>query len=423
LPPNEALDHIFIAFSTPPLHPCATAPDRAARARAFANWLKSNEYLAGHPNLFCFDFFNLLAESDPARPDYNMLRAAYRPAGCDSHPNTLANQTIGPILVNFVDQAVQTYRGGTGNAPQTVRAVAPARGWSRPGAFVSFTSVYRDADGWRDMRYADLLVNNAARYNRGAYLRYDLQANRMFLRHPWFGYWQPPTGGEPGSSEVLTNSHVRLDLSRSCVVTDTDTLTITWGVTFTFNMSGRSHNLYLYVQDVGGRSDGWDDHGDWIVNRQPGLLSITPNEQTLVSGQRYLLEARYLDRDGGDTFEDVYLAITNTLPGRMAGGVYLRYNQRENRFYLRNADDTAWLPAGGIPPRTPTIVQNDVCILYGEWTRWGRFNAQTLTTKWYVAFKPAFAGRHNIYMRAVDRFGAEHGGDTGWRCKSWIRIN
>ncbi len=104
-------NRIFIAFSTPPLHPCSTAPDRAARARAFANWLKSDEYLAGHPNLFCFDFFDLLAESDSRRSDYNMLRAAYRPSGCDSHPNELANRTIGPIFVNFVDQAVRSYRG------------------------------------------------------------------------------------------------------------------------------------------------------------------------------------------------------------------------------------------------------------------------------------------------------------------------
>ncbi len=103
-------DHIHIAFSPPPLNPASTNSEDAARARAFANWLKSSEYLDGHPNLFSFDFFDLLAEPDPGQPDYNMLRAEYR-NGTDSHPNATANSIIGPIFVNFVDQCVQTYLG------------------------------------------------------------------------------------------------------------------------------------------------------------------------------------------------------------------------------------------------------------------------------------------------------------------------
>jgi len=111
-------NHLFIAFSTPPLVPCQTNAADAARARAFANWLKSPEYLSGHPNLFAFDFFDLLAESNPARSDYNMLRASYRPSDpCDSHPNALANQTIGPIFVQFVDNAVRGYAGGQSPTP------------------------------------------------------------------------------------------------------------------------------------------------------------------------------------------------------------------------------------------------------------------------------------------------------------------
>lgn len=100
-------DRVFILLTTPPLHPKATTPDEAARARALANWLRSDEFLAGHPNLFVFDFFGRLA--DPAT---NMLRADYQPDpnSTDSHPNALANQTIGPVFVDFVDQAVQAYR-------------------------------------------------------------------------------------------------------------------------------------------------------------------------------------------------------------------------------------------------------------------------------------------------------------------------
>lgn len=102
-------DHIFIVVTPPPLNPTATTPEVAARARAFADWLKSDEFLAWHPNVFTFDFFDLLAEKDPLAPDFNMLRAGYR-EGEDSHPNELANQTVGPLFADFVTEAVQTYQ-------------------------------------------------------------------------------------------------------------------------------------------------------------------------------------------------------------------------------------------------------------------------------------------------------------------------
>jgi len=102
-------DHIFIVVTQPPLNPAATDADTAARARALASWLESDEFLAGHPNVFTFDFFDLLAEGDASAPDFNMLRAAYRD-GEDSHPNKLANEKIGPLFVDFVIEAVEMYR-------------------------------------------------------------------------------------------------------------------------------------------------------------------------------------------------------------------------------------------------------------------------------------------------------------------------
>jgi len=100
-------DRVFIFLTTPPLHPEKTTPEDAARARALVNWLQSDEFLAGHSNLFVFDFFDLLAD-----PETNTLRTKYQrdPDSTDSHPNELANQTIGPPFVDFVDEAVQTYR-------------------------------------------------------------------------------------------------------------------------------------------------------------------------------------------------------------------------------------------------------------------------------------------------------------------------
>jgi len=102
-------DKVFVVMSQPPLHPTATTPEAAARARAFADWLMSEEYLAGHPNVFAFDFFDALAEDDPAGPDANMLKAEYRPEGEDSHPNEAANRAVGSAFVEAVVGAARSY--------------------------------------------------------------------------------------------------------------------------------------------------------------------------------------------------------------------------------------------------------------------------------------------------------------------------
>jgi hypothetical protein len=107
-------DRVFILVTSPPLHPLATNPDEAVRARFIADWLKSDEYLKGHPNLFVFDFFDLLTD-----PDTNMLSVKYQrdPDRSDSHPNRLANEIIGPLFVEFIDEVVRTYKNGGPDNP------------------------------------------------------------------------------------------------------------------------------------------------------------------------------------------------------------------------------------------------------------------------------------------------------------------
>jgi hypothetical protein len=98
---------IFIAVTQPPEIPNDTDAAMAGRARAFTNWVASDEYLGGHPNVFTFNFFDLLAD-----PSTNMLRSEYQLDPYDAHPNELANQTIGPIFADFIDQAIKTYSQG-----------------------------------------------------------------------------------------------------------------------------------------------------------------------------------------------------------------------------------------------------------------------------------------------------------------------
>lgn len=112
-------DKLFIALTIPPLVPDATSPEAASRARRWAEYLTSEEYRDGHPNLVVFDFFNLLADES------GFLRADYRGEDpSDSHPNELANRTMGPIFVEFVDQAIRQFIPGAApvEPPQALEA-------------------------------------------------------------------------------------------------------------------------------------------------------------------------------------------------------------------------------------------------------------------------------------------------------------
>ena len=93
------------AWLEPPEIPNDTDPQAASRARAFTNWLASDEYTGGHSNLFTFNFFDLLAD-----PSTNMLRPEYRTDEYDAHPNEAANRAIGPLFADFIDRAVNVHQ-------------------------------------------------------------------------------------------------------------------------------------------------------------------------------------------------------------------------------------------------------------------------------------------------------------------------
>lgn len=98
-------EKLFIPMSPPPLSPKweGFQADRAARARAFANWLKS-EYGAGVTNVISFDLFGAIAgpETNGTREEY---QRAERPG--DSHPNQVANRSAADSFIPFINRAVR----------------------------------------------------------------------------------------------------------------------------------------------------------------------------------------------------------------------------------------------------------------------------------------------------------------------------
>lgn len=117
---DQHLEKLFLVITPPPRHRLDTTSAQAAFARQFADWLKSNTFLGGRTNIVCFDLFDALAGSD------NVLKYTYEGShtSTDSHPNTLANQTVGPLLANALVSAADAYQSGSAPAAPTATVLA-----------------------------------------------------------------------------------------------------------------------------------------------------------------------------------------------------------------------------------------------------------------------------------------------------------
>ncbi len=84
--------------TTPPLAPKKTDSQEAARARQLATWLETSDF---GQNIRVFDFYNRLSNSQ------HMLKKEFRSTWSrigfpDSHPNSHANQNIGPDFTDWL---------------------------------------------------------------------------------------------------------------------------------------------------------------------------------------------------------------------------------------------------------------------------------------------------------------------------------
>ncbi len=119
-------DKTFLLMSPPPRHRLGTSSDDAARAREFSSWMGSADLLGGTTNIHYFDMFDYLAHPDDESPASNMLRYEYEKFhnSYDSHPNLIANQTMGALLADALiaisNSAVQENRNKSWGATKVL---------------------------------------------------------------------------------------------------------------------------------------------------------------------------------------------------------------------------------------------------------------------------------------------------------------
>lgn len=103
-------DRLFVVVTIPPAGPPSNPSSKTpSLARQFANWLCSSTYLAGHPNVACWDLFDLLA-IPAGQPNENTIKPAYWTSSGDFHPNATANKMLATEFASFLTKTASAYK-------------------------------------------------------------------------------------------------------------------------------------------------------------------------------------------------------------------------------------------------------------------------------------------------------------------------
>lgn len=273
------------------------------------------------------------------------------------------------------------------------------------GQPTTFTATFSDADGAANIAGVFLLINTSVSGADGIYLYYDIKRDRLFLRNDnntaWLG------GYARGAQMIVQNSYCTLYCRDTTATSQSDTVTVNWRLEFKHVMSGRKCGGWLYAADQEAHSSGWARRGTYLFGRAPMNLSLTPPTGPIVPEAYTTFTATYADPDGATTMTGCWLLISDQLSGVSA--IYLLYTPQDNRIYLRNDANTAWL--GGVLPGQALYIDNSQARVDVASTSAVR-SGGTVTVSWRIFIKSSLTGASTgAWLYSADNSGLIDGWD------------
>ncbi len=142
----------------------------------------------------------------------------------------------------------------------------------------TFTTVYRDADGYADIENAYLLINHTLSGRAtsspegafyGRYRYYPPYRAYFYLRNRYDSYWR--YAGMVGSTGSASNTYVELlvgsgNSGSNIEGSSGNDLNINWKLRFLDNNWTETANVYMYVEDFDGLNSGWDNMGQISID-------------------------------------------------------------------------------------------------------------------------------------------------------------
>jgi len=269
------------------------------------------------------------------------------------------------------------------------KSLTPASAKLVPGIKQTFTSVYRDDDGYADISVCILRFNTTPDISRSASFQYDSVANKLYLWNDAKKGWG--TGYTLGSHNIIENDYCKIYCAETTKSVSGNLMTINWRIEFKQLMADKILILRAWDWMLGKKKNlasGWLLGGEYTWM---SASNLTPSSGKLVVGAKKTFASVYHDADGYSDIEQCYLLFNTDISGTNAA--YLLYDRVANKLYLRNNANSAWL--GGYAPGSANIIENSQCKLYcAETTKSSLGN--DLTINWRIEFKQPLADKTSL---------------------------
>lgn len=280
-------------------------------------------------------------------------------------------------------------------APTGVSFV-PSSGTFNTNTFYNFTAVYSDANGYNDIKTADLIINTSP-VTGAFYVQYRQDENKLYIYYGATAYG----GYVPGTNVNIATTYGTLNCYQTTVSRSGNNLTINWKISFNNALAG-TRNAYLAASGMTGASSGWQQKGTIYINAAPTMVSLSPNSGTFLTNTTYTFSTVHSDANGlVDLVSANFMVNTNN----STSGAFLAHYRRDQRLlFLYNGTTQV----GGYAPGSPNVIETPYGKLYCNQTTVSG-SGNNLTVNWKVSFKPTVSGQKNVYLSSSDTKGASSG--------------
>jgi hypothetical protein len=152
------------------------------------------------------------------------------------------------------------------NNKPTLGSLTPSTATSRAGAGKTFTAVYKDADGYDDLKTVDFLVSPTGSGANAIWARYNRATNKLMLYNDT-GTALLRGRCTPGVAGTLQNGQGKIICGATTVTTSGNNLTVKWRIVPKISFSSpTAKKLKMKAVDNSNATSGWKVKGSWTIN-------------------------------------------------------------------------------------------------------------------------------------------------------------
>ncbi len=276
----------------------------------------------------------------------------------------------------------------------------------------TLTSVYRDPNGYADIRKCYLLVCEGFNQPNSMFLYYDRQTNKVYLKDDANTSWGP--GYAPGSTVTLANGQCEVYLATTTVSGTGNDVIIGWSFKLKPGMADKNLYSWMYVTDSKGLLDGWKKMGTHFTPVAPTCVSVTPSTGKVTAGAAQLFTTEYSDVNNYGNISQCFFQIGQS--GSLANSICVLYDAKQNNVFLRDDANLSW--STGYAPGSNVTLENSRGVVYVKDILLSSNGLDGLVIDWSIALKANLIGKllgERMFCRDNENM------NSGWKLKGYVR--